>query len=93
MKFTWLNKQGVRSETGFELQRVDRFTMSYREVNRIITIGIDNGIVGQRPAVIMGPKSLEMWDSGVPIDAEKQREILRNIENALGFQDVGLSVE
>src|SRR5262245_39999601 len=31
MPFAWLNKQGVESNQGFVLQRVDRFTYEYRE--------------------------------------------------------------
>jgi hypothetical protein len=34
MKFVWLNKQGVASDEGFALQRVDRFAYEYREANR-----------------------------------------------------------
>jgi hypothetical protein len=31
MGFTWLNKQGVESDEGLVLQRVDRFAFEYRE--------------------------------------------------------------
>lgn len=29
--FSWMNKQGVRSDQGFEVQFTDRFTAEYRE--------------------------------------------------------------
>ena len=94
VNFTWLNKQGVRSDTGYELQRLDRFTMEYREGNNAITIDIESGILdGNSPAVLMSPDALKVWDSGRFIDAPKQSQILENIRKALAFQEMGLSVE
>lgn len=29
--FSWINKQGVRSSNGFEVQSVDRFSIAYRK--------------------------------------------------------------
>lgn len=91
--FTWLNKQGVRGASGFELQREDRFTMSYSETGKIITIEIENGIVGGKYAVLMSPGSLARWDDGEILSEDKQKQVLENIREALAFQELGLRIE
>lgn len=94
MTFTWLNKQGVRGSSGFELQREDRFTMTYREESKVITIEIESGIVASgKHAVLLSPGALNRWDDGKPIEEEKQKQVLENIREALAFQDLALSVE
>jgi hypothetical protein len=92
--FVWLNNQGVRGSSGFELQREDRFTMSYREGSKVITIDIENGMIGNgKYAVLMGPESLNRWDDGVPLTNEQQIRVLENIREALAFQELVLSIE
>lgn len=94
LTFTWLNNQGVRGSSGFELQREDRFTMSYREGEHVITIEIENGIIGNdRYAIIMGPDALACWDDGSPLTEAKQEQVQNNIREALAFQKLGLSIE
>lgn len=94
MKFTWLNKQGVRSDAGFELQRIDRFTIEYREGPRTITIDIEDGMIdGTIPAVIMETDSIGRWDDGIPVLQDKQFMIIANIRAALVFQGVELRLE
>lgn len=39
--FTRLNKQGVKSTEGFEVQVVDRFTIEYREGGKTMSIYVD----------------------------------------------------
>jgi hypothetical protein len=91
--FTWLNKQGVRGASGFELQREDRFTMSYSEMGKTMTIEIENGIVGGKYAVLMSPGATDRWDDGEVLSEDKQKQVLDNIREALAFQDLGLSIE
>jgi hypothetical protein len=94
MNFTWLNKQGVRSDTGFELQSMDRFTFEYREGSRTITLDIESGILGEsQPAILMGPDALKKWDNGTTLDIAAQKQVLDNIRQALAFQGLGLSIE
>jgi len=94
MNFTWLNKQGVRSDTGFELQSMDRFTFEYREGSRTITLDIESGILGEnQPAILMGPDALNKWDNGTNLDIAVQKQVLENIRQALAFQGLGLSIE
>ncbi len=39
--FTRLNKQGVRSTDGFEVQVVDRFTIAYRSGGKTMSVYVD----------------------------------------------------
>ena len=39
--FSRLNKQGVKSRDGFEVQVVDRFTVEYREGGKTMSIYVD----------------------------------------------------
>ena len=38
--FTWLNKQGVQSDSGFIVQFTGRFTAEYREGGKIMTVAL-----------------------------------------------------
>ena len=44
--FTWLNKQGVRSDRGFEVQFTGRFDAEYREGGRIVELYVESGLSG-----------------------------------------------
>lgn len=41
--FTWLNKQGVRSSDGFDVQLTGRFTAEYREGARYLMVDVEGG--------------------------------------------------
>jgi len=93
--FTWMNKQGVKSDRGFEVQFTGRFTAEYRESGKIITLQIEDGLSGGRPAVIVDPNSFGHWDnepiSSIP-SAERDR-LLKNFRDACEFQGLKLVVE
>jgi len=73
MTFTWLNKQGVRSSEGFEVQFTARFTAEYREGRRIEVVAIEPVIIAGRPGVAIDPNTFERWDnSSIHNDAEEQ---------------------
>jgi len=73
MRFSWLNLQSVRSETGFEVQCVLRFAFEYREAGRVVTIGSEDGWVG-RPVILIDPTAFDRWDDGTVIpEKEKGR--------------------
>lgn len=38
MQFVWLNKQGVASDEGFVVQRMERFAYEYRENDRVMRL-------------------------------------------------------
>ncbi|MDD3765167.1 MAG: hypothetical protein PHP86_17870 [Nevskiales bacterium] len=84
--FTWLNKQGVRSSSGFEVQTTGRFTIEYREAGRVITVDVEPGIQGG-PCVSINDNAFERWDnSSVRNSAEEQARLLKNFKDAMAFQ-------
>lgn len=94
MNFIWLNRQGVRSDTGFELQSVDRFTFEYREGTRTMTLDIESGMLGgNQPAILIGPDAVAKWNDGSSLDIASQKRVLENIRQALAFQGLGMSIE
>ena len=91
--FTWLNKQGVRSDAGFEVQSLDRFTIAYRENSRQISVYVEDGfLAGMKPCVSIKPDAFAKWDSGVAIPTEQQTQILQNFKEAMEFQDIAVVV-
>ena len=89
--FTWLNKQGVRSDLGFEVQRTDRFSAEYRENEKIVKLYVESG--GGQPSIIISPNAFERWSNGVPIPPEQQARMLQNFKEAMEFQGLKLLIE
>lgn len=92
--FTWLNKQGVRSSAGFEVQTVDRFTLEYREGAKVVSVPIEPGYSAGRSCVLLGEGAFSRWDpplSGLLIGPERQSQMLKNFTAAMEFQSVGVS--
>ncbi|HEV7693120.1 MAG TPA: hypothetical protein VGO52_19955 [Hyphomonadaceae bacterium] len=90
MTFTWLNKQGVRSSEGFELQFTDRFKAEYRENGRTTQIHVEtsggNAYIDEESIDrLAGP-----FES-LPPGAGRER-IIRNLREALAFQGLTLVV-
>lgn len=88
--FTWLNKQGVKSDKGFIVQRTDRFSCDYREGVKKIEIEVESGLIGDQFCINVSTKSFSSWHGGESISSEKQAEILQNFKDAMEFQ--GLKV-
>lgn len=87
--FTWLNKQGVRSSEGYEVQSVDRFSIEYREGSRVVTVAVERGYFGGGPSVSISPKAFERWNhSATRNSVEQQAQMLRNFKAAMQFQGV-----
>jgi hypothetical protein len=91
--FTWLNKQGVRSAHGFEVQFTGRFDAEYREDGRLINLYVEDGLSGGLPAILIEPGSFERWKDGQPLSIDEQRRVLENFRQALEFQGLKLVVE
>jgi len=94
--FVWINSQAVRSDQGFEVESMGRFTIEYREGAKKLSVYVENGREGGRPCVIvMDPRAFERWD-GDPPEAinplEKQQEMLKHFMEALEFQGLGVVV-
>lgn len=92
--FTWLNKQGVKSNKGFVVQSVGRFTIEYREGSKCMSIEVDNGRMPDgKFCEIVSENSFSKWDDGTPVSKDKQKEILKNFIDAMEFQNIGVVVE
>lgn len=89
--FTWLNKQGVRSDKGFAVQYTGRFTAEYQEGLKKISINFDNGVLpdGKFCDIINASEFLK-WDDGTSIPKQKQDEIIKNYIEAVEFQGMGV---
>lgn len=91
MMFIWINKQGVRSDKGFEFQFTGRFTAEYRENDRVTDMYVD----GTPSVTTIYEGSLEkLWiDQDNPFDKKTERSrIVRNISDALAFQGMTLDL-
>lgn len=78
--FTKINKQGVRSDQGFEVQVVDRFTIEYREGGKTMSIYVE----GDKE--MLSDYLFSKWDppfSHVAVPEEKQKQIRQNFNAAL----------
>lgn len=93
--FTWLNKQGVRSDSGFVVQCTGRFTYEYREGGRCIEIEVEDGHVAGEPCISIRKDAFAKWDQGSPFyetPREEQEQLMRNFRDALEFQGLALVV-
>lgn len=90
--FTWLNKQGVKSDKGFVVQRTDRFLCDYREGARKIEVDVESGLVGGQPCINVSSQSFSQWGDGERIPPEKKSEIIQNFREAMEFQGLILVV-
>jgi hypothetical protein len=94
--FTWLNKQGVRSDSGFEVQFIGRFDVEYREGGMVVTLGVESGMSGGVPCIIVDPSAFERWDGDPPhqqIAPEQQAQMFHNLGAAMEFQGLRLVIE
>jgi len=96
MEFSWLNKQGVASTQGFEVQVINRECIEYREQGKTISVGYEMGMNGGKPCVLMSPKSFVRWDDTTAdntMSSEDQSRIEANFRRAMAFQGVNVVVE
>ena len=90
--FTWLNKQGVRSSAGFEVQSVDRFAVEYREAGQVVTVAVEPGSFGGQPSITISPRAFERFDGASQcLSLEEQARMRANFCAAMQFQ--GVTVE
>jgi beta-lactamase class D len=82
--FTWLNKQGVRSSEGFEVQFTARFTAEYREGARHLIVNVEGGANG---LISFNAAAFGKWaNSSMRNSPEEQQRMLKNFMAALEFQ-------
>lgn len=89
--FKWLNKQGVKSDSGFEFQFTGRFTAEYREGKLVIDMYVESG--GGTVTIYDG--SFQPWLEQFRNPFEKKTEqvrLVKNIEQALKIQGLKLDL-
>lgn len=94
--FTWLNKQGVRSDRGFEVQFTGRFDAEYREGERIVSLQVEAGLSGGLQCIIVDPAAFERWDgdpAGTNLPEDQQVQMFQNLREAMEFQGLELVIE
>jgi hypothetical protein len=92
MQFVWLNKQGVASDQGFVLQRVDRFAFEYREADHTMRLEGESTYSGLGGASF-GFSLYANWRNAtwqppfatVPINQNDRDRIVQNIKEAMTF--------
>ena len=72
--FTWLNKQGVRSDKGFEVQSINRFVIRYTEKNGEIDVSVEYGQRGSDYFIYIYDKEFYQWKDGRKISDEKKNK-------------------
>lgn len=94
--FTWLNKQGVKSDCGFVVQFTGRFTAEYHQNGKTATLSIENGIFGGLPCIIVDPGAFERWDGDPPtnrISKNQRNQLFKNLKEAIEFQGLAMVIE
>lgn len=94
--FTWLNKQGVKSDRGFVVQFTGRFTAEYREDGKTATLSIDYGISGGLPCISVAPNAFQRWDGDPPtnkITSDQRDQLFKNLKEAIEFQGLTMVIE
>jgi hypothetical protein len=89
--FTWLNKQGVRSEEGFEVQSISRYEIEYREGRNVVTVHVEPGVSAGGPSLSVHSNAFSAWNHAVPIAPAEQARMRANFKAAMAFQ--GIAVE
>jgi len=92
MQFVWLNKQGVASDQGFVVQRVERFVVEYREANRTMRLEGESIVGGLEPGQFgfgfYHTWRYAQWESpycGFSISDRDRERIVQNIKDAMAF--------
>lgn len=86
--FVWLNKQGVKSSHGFQVQFTGQFEAVYSEGAANITIHVEPSGMN---SIGIKNNAFERWNnSSLRNSPERQAEILRNFQAALDFQGLRL---
>ena len=94
--FTWLNKQGVKSDAGFEVQFTGRFDAEYREAGKVMSIYVESGIHDGQHCVILNPDAFDRWIGdapGVRLPSDERERIQQNFTEAMLFQGLTTVVE
>jgi hypothetical protein len=86
ISYVWLNKQGLRSSEGLEVQYTGRFTMEVRWGHRLKSLEVE----GLARPDDFAPSTFERWDNSVVAnDPAEQKRILTAFQAILTFLNEG----
>ncbi|QDT20212.1 hypothetical protein [Gimesia chilikensis] len=87
-EFTLLNKQGVKSDQGFEVQMVNRHCIEYREGDLVLSIEVEMGMNGEMPCLLYSPEDLSMSHNAEAVRPIDRTRIEENFRRAMEFLGV-----
>ncbi len=90
--FTWLNKQGVASDSGFMLQRVQRFFYEYSEKGQTLRIAVEPGLKYEEIRLPAVPR----WQpphEAIVVDGPELARVIGNVTEALTFMGIQHKIE
>lgn len=90
--FEWLNKQGVKSETGYVLQRMHRFYYHYTEGDHVLKVEVESNLKVEEVFLASTP-AWEAPHESEPISVEKVSEIEGRIGEALKFMGIRYKIQ
>lgn len=87
--FKWINKQGVESSEGFEVQFTGRYTAEYREGVKYLVVDVESNANG---LIDFDPKAFAKWlIRRMPNSPTDQARMLKTFIDALAFQGLTAS--
>ncbi|HOA07160.1 MAG TPA: hypothetical protein PLE16_05070 [Spirochaetota bacterium] len=89
----WKNKQWVESDEGFSFLFTGRYTAEYIEGDRNLSLLIEDSMSNDNYGIIIKSGSMNKWDNNQTILLNEKDVILRNISEALEFQNINLIIE
>ena len=91
--YTWLNKQGVKSDKGFIVQSISRFVIRYSELQGEIDLSVEQGMSAGKAMIYVYDDEFYKWNDGRRISEEKKQQILKDFIDAMKFQEVDVEVQ
>lgn len=91
--FTWLNKQGVKSDKGFVVQSINRFVIKYSEGHSDIDVSVERGMSNGKAMIYIYEDEFYKWSDGRAISEKKKIQILKDFVDAMNFQGVDVEVQ
>lgn len=88
--FKWLDKQTVQHSSGYIVESTGRFTQTYSEHGKIMTINIDRGrLPNGKCCVEIGPGTFLQWDGEKTIlPTIEQDRIKQNFIAGMNFKEI-----
>jgi len=90
--FEWLNKQGVKAEAGYVLQRMHRFYYHYVEDDHVLKIDVDSGLKGEDIILESSPHWEPPYEDE-SISSDKLTEIEKRVCEALKFMGIRYKIQ